>query len=399
VNVVPDAATPAPGAANVPEEGMGEKQQKEEKKDKPTRTEKRAIAVTELGVFGVKGRVFFGLELRQRADQTIVGSDGVPTTDDVESLDLVLDSARLSLLYQSPDEWLSAEIEIEVADPDQVELRDTYLLAEHGPFSAKAGNFKLPTSAFELDSSWTLPSPRRGFVNELLTDFLDVAGRSPGLQLGFRERKGIEPGVMLGVFQGRVLVEHLGDDRDTELIDEASLRAQSWVARAQVELGKLDLGVFYGHRVGSRQPLRTHHAPVAGADAVFDDEFGDFGARVWLDAHVGESWYAHADKPPEDGEPWFFALRAIVAGRYGGTSDGMFYVEPFGALGLFDPDLRVAADMGREFVAGVNVGLWDRARLTLEGFLDNTARNFPGGYFNGTRGRTLGLTLTLGAAF
>lgn len=392
------AAAPAPSA---PEEGAADASQqagKDKKKPKLTRTEKHAIATTPAGIFGVKGRVFAGLALRHRADRRIVDDNGMPQTTDIDSLDIVLDSARLSLLYQSLDRWLSAEVEVEVSDPDQVELRDAYMEAEQGFFSAKAGNFKLPGSAIELESAWTLPSPRRGFVNELLEGYLDVAGRRPGVQVKLRADGGIEPTLVLGVFQGSVVVDHVGDDRDTELLQEASLDAQSWAARGQIELGKLDLGVFFEHRVGSPAPLRTEHYPVVGADAVFDEELGDVGLRLWLDGQVGESFYRHVDAI-EDGDPWFLAARAIAAVRYGGTKDEMPYSEVFVAGGMLDPDLDVTADWARELSGGFNFGYWDRARLTLEGFISDTSRNFPDGYFGGPQGETVGANVIAGVVF
>jgi len=397
----PDPPAPRPTAAEpqAPEDAPPPPEVATEKKPKPSMVEKRAIATTEVGTFGLKGRVFANLELRRRNDQLVVDRDGVARSTDVDSLDLVLDSARFSLLYQIPDRWLSMEIEIEVSDPDQVELRDAYLLAAHDALSFKVGNFKIPTSAIELESAWKLPSSRRGFINDLLLDALDVANRRPGMQLAYRGRGGLKPTVILGAFQGTELVEHVGDDRDTELLDEAGLDAQSWAARAQIELGKLDIGVFYEHRVGSARPFETQHYPVAGADFVFAQELGSYGLRAWLDVHYGESWYAHAEKRASEGAPWFLALRMILAARYGGTSDGTFYLEPFGSLGLLDPDLDVTSDWAHEVAVGINVGFWDRARISLEGFVNRTARNFPTSYFGGPFAERLGLTLRFEAAF
>jgi hypothetical protein len=349
-------------------------------------------------VFGVKGRVFTELRLR-RAERVVVDASGMPSETDVESLDIALDSARFSLLYQAPVRWLQAEIEIEIADPDQTELRDAYLLADSSGFSAKAGNFKPPTSAIELESAWTLPIASRGFVHDLLEGWLAAAGRSPGIQFAYENRDGIEPKLIVGAFQGSVLIDQLAGDRDMALIDEASLDAQSWHARAQIELGKFDLGVFFAQRVGSPAPLQTRHYPLTGADIVYDDEFGEFGLRAWLDAHLGESWYQHQNQPASAGDPWLLSLRAILAGRYGGTSDDMFYAELYASLGMLDPDLDVSADWARELAFGFNVGLWDRARLTLEAYLNDTSRNFPVSYFGGPRGQALGLTLQGGVAF
>jgi hypothetical protein len=396
----PAAATPSPAAqgSTVAAPEAQEKKEKKEKKKRQSAAEKRAIATTDAGTFGLKGRVLTELRFR-RTERLIVNAQGMPAATDVDSLDVALDGARFSLLYQAPAPWLQAEIELEVADPDQAELRDVYVLAEGHGLSAKAGNFKPPVSAIELESAWTLPLADRGFVNDLLEDWLAVGGRGPGVQLAYEHRDGIEPQLTLGAFQGLVLIEQVGDDRDTELIEDAHLDAQSWFARAQVELGKVDVGVFFTHRVGSPAPLRTRHYPLVGADVVYDQELGEFGLRAWLDAHYGESWYEHSNKPDSEGAPWFLALRAVLAARWGGLSDDERYAELYLSLGQLDPDLEVTSDWAHELAVGLNLGLWDRARLTLEGHLSDTQRNFPESYFGGPRGEAIGVTLQAGVAF
>jgi hypothetical protein len=390
----------SPVAEPVPEPALAGEAKKKEKKKKDERSaaEKRAIATTPAGTFGLKGRVLTELRLR-RAERVIVDAMGMPQETEVDSFDIALDSARFSLLYQAPARWLQAEIETEVSDPDQVELKDVYLLAAGRGLSAKAGNFKPPTAAIDLESAWTLPITSRGFINDLLEGWLAVGGRSPGLQLAYEHPDGIEPKLFLGAFQGSVLIEQVGDDRDLELIERANFDAQTWVARAQVELGKIDVGVFFEQRVGSPAVMETQHYPVTGADIAFDEEFGQLGLRAWLDAHFGESWYVHEDQPLSAGDPWFLAARAILAARYGGTTDDTFYAEFHVSLGMLDPDLDVSSDWARDLAAGFNVGLWDRARLTLEAYMNDTARNFPASYFGGPRGQTLGLTLQAGVAF
>lgn len=397
--------TTAPGEPAQPTEGQApakkdKDKDKEKKKKKGERSaaEKRAIATTDAGTFGVKGRVLTELRLR-RAERTIVDSTGMPQDTEVDSFDIVLDSARFSLLYQAPVKWLQAEIETEVADPDQVELKDVYLLAASHGFSLKAGNFKPPTSAIDTESVWNLPVADRGFINALLEDWLAVGGRSPGVQLAYEHREGIEPELVLGTFQGSVLIEQVGADRDLELIEETSLDAQSWFARAQIELAKIDIGVFFAHRVGSPMPMETAHYPVVGADVSFDEEYGLWGVRAWLDAHYGESWYVHEGQPESAGDPWFLAARTVLAGRYGGAVDDQPYSELYVSLGMLDPDLDARSDWAWDFAAGLNFGLWDRARLTLEAYLNDTSRNFPNAYFGGPRGKTMGVTAQGGLAF
>jgi hypothetical protein len=115
----------APAAAPEPREDDRPEPPPDENKPKLTMVEKRAIATTPVGVF-VRG------QLTHRSDISIVDSDGVARNKDLDTFDISLDSARFSILHQIPDKWLVTEIEIEVSDPDQVELRDAYLLGYFG---------------------------------------------------------------------------------------------------------------------------------------------------------------------------------------------------------------------------------------------------------------------------
>lgn len=398
VSEAPTAATEPEGLAlgegHDPDDDDGKKKKKK-KKDQIPRVP---------GEFSVKGRVFVLAELsrHERTTTVVEGGGLVARTDNPTTLDLSVPTARASLRYQAPQPWLSAEVEIEVADGPA--MRDGYVQAKGRHLSAKLGQFKLPVSAFAMESLWDLPLVRRGFLHDLLDDWLDVGGRQPGVLFGVRGRGGMKPFLSLGAFQGNVVEEDIvPGDRNTDPVSldvlrgEGYLDAQSYVARAGFELADfVDLGLWYQHRVGSPAVGEIEHYPTAGFDAVVDEDYAFGGVRLWLDAMLGESWYEHPEKVEDDDDALFLAGRLVAAVRFGGLQPDEPYVEPYGLVSAFEPDPDVVSDFAYEAALGVNVGLWDRARIGLQGELVKTQRNFPGtlaGYFGGRVPDRLGLLL------
>jgi hypothetical protein len=262
------------------------------------------------------------------------------------------------------------------------------------------GQFKLPTSAIETESPWNLPQVRRGFVHDLLTDWLDVAGRRPGLMVGWRARGGLRPRVMVGAFQGTTRDGVIaGRDRNTDLIEGASLEAQSYVARAQFEPAGIQIGAWYEHRIGSPDVNVTKHYWTAGVDAVVDRVVAGGGIRAWVDGSAGASWYEHVQKAADDKDATFVVGRALVGYRFGGTVDEAAYVEPFGFVAVLEPDTDVRRDLALEAAVGVNAGFWRRARLTLQGEINSVQRNFPNAYLGGLEADRMGLLLQAGVAW
>ena len=375
-----------------------EKKKKKKKKDEVLRVP---------GEFSVKGRVFVLSELSRR-ERTRLNALLLPETDNAHSLDFSVPTARASLKYQAPQEWLSAEIELEVADgPD---VRDAYIQAKGRHLSAKVGNFKMPVSAFAMESLWDLPVVRRGLLHDILSDWLDVGGRHPGVLFGVRGRGGLKPSLALGAFQGRVLEEIAPGDRNTDPIaldqvgSESYLDAQSYVVRVGAELADLvDVGAYYQHRVGSAELGEFEHYPTAGVDAVLDTVFDGAGFRLWFDALMGKSWYEHPEKAADDDDATFMAARLCSGFRLGGVEPDQFYVEPFAFFSAFEPDRDVSSDLVFEAALGVNVGYWDRARLALQGELASSGRNFPNStstsYFGGQSQDHMGLLLQAAVVF
>ncbi len=347
------------------------------------------------GSLKIKGRVFALAELSHRRESIVNGS-GMLEDRDNNALDLSLESARFGLEYRSPLPWLSAELEADFAG--KPEVKDAYILAGKRLF-VKAGRFKIPTAALELDSPWSLPLARRGLVHDLLTDWLDVAGRRPGVALGYKGKGGVKPRLTIGAFQGTTLDQVAPGDRDVELIDHAALDAQSYAARGELTLAGVAIGAWYEHRVGSKAVREFAHYATFGLDAQLDHRFESGGLRVWLDGIAGESLYVADDKPGDDTTPLFVTARALVGYRFGGLELGDGYVEPFGHFALLDPDTEVVSDFVTEAALGVNFGFWDRARVTLQGEMTRGQRNLPTGFLDHRDPDQLSLLLQAGARF
>lgn len=335
------------------------------------------------------------VELAHRSG-TVVGSSGALEERTVNSLDLSLESARIAVEYRSPLRWLSAELELELAGKPKV--KDAYLLAGKR-FFVQAGQFKVPSPAMELESPWDLPLARRGLMHDLLTDWLDVAGRRPGVALGYRGRGKLKPRLTLGAFQGTTLESLAPGERDVVLIDHAALDAQTYAARAEMSMFGVKLGGWFEQRVGSKSAGEFEHYTTLGLDATLDATFSNGGLRAWLDGSAGQSWYVHDAKPDQEKEPLFVLGRALVAYRFGGLALGDPYLEPFGFFGLLDPDTEVVSDFGSEVALGVSAGFWDRARLTLQAERTSGQRNFPSDYLDGQDPDRSSLLLMAGARF
>ncbi|HMJ51532.1 MAG TPA: hypothetical protein VK540_05630 [Polyangiaceae bacterium] len=374
--------------------GKGAKAGKDKDKDRDDTGEERG----RFGHFELKGRVYARAEYDRR-DVVVLDDMLQPVARTVDSLDLSVPTARVSLHYHAPMEWLTAVAEIDISGkPD---MKDGYVQAKDTHFVVRAGQFKVPVAAIESTSPWTLPLVRRGLLHDVLTDRMDYGGRRPGVIVGYRDRTiGLHPRLTLGAFQG----SYMSDDptpleRETDLLNAMKFRSQSLVARAEVELAGADVGVYYEDRIGSPVFLQTYRYWTAGADAYYDRVFDNGGLRVWIDGMAGTSWYEHASKRPDGKDAIFVAARALVAYRFGGTADEAFYVEPYALGAALDPDAQVTTDILWEGVLGVNVGYWKRARLSLQGEINKGQRNFPAGYFVGPPPDRLGVILQAGVAF
>jgi hypothetical protein len=343
----------------------------------------------------LKARVFALAEVSHRRERVFTIDSGVVERDR-DALDLSLLSARIGAEYRSPLRWLTAELELELSG--NVRPKDAYVQAGKSLF-VRAGQFKVPAAALEIASPWTLPLARRGLVHDLMADWMDVAGRAPGVAVGYRSKEGLKPRLMLGAFQGSTLKSALPGDRDVRLLDRASLSAQTYAGRAEIAPFGVAIGAWFEQRVGSVAIGQFAHYATFGLDATVDQRFENGGLRLWVDGSAGEGLYEAQDKPESDGRPWFVAGRALAAYRFGGTEPSDPYVEPFGFFAAFDPDTEVVADLTTEAAVGLVAGFWDRARVTLQGELTHGRRNFPAGFLAGQSPSHRSLLLQAGARF
>jgi len=397
----PAPAIPEPAAepdlAQEEEPGLGlggEDPELSSKKGKKRR-KKGPHAGNALGELRLRGRVL--------AQADLMRSRPARGADLKNSLDLELDSARISFEYQSPLQWLTAVAEFELAGkPD---IKDAYIQARGDNLAARAGQFKLPVGIIDQESPWTLPTVRRGLIHDLLTDWLDVGGRRPGLMLSARAHTWLHPRLILGAFQGSVVSNTDWDvigERELDRIERASMKAQSLVIRAQIEPGPLTVGAWSELRAASPSFMRTKHYLSAGIDAKFDQLLSNGGIRVWLDAQTGGSWYEHSRKTVDTDPAIYWSGRLLAAYRLGGLEDEEPYVEGFGLFGALDPDLDTSRDLVWESALGVSAGYYRRARLTLQAEARNAATNFPnttGGYLAFLGVERYSLTLQAGVAF
>jgi len=330
------------------------------------------------GSFELKGRIFV-LGEWQRGNVTVVDASGATAVDERDALDISVASVRPSLRWQAPQKWLSAVIEVEVTKkPD---MRDGFIQAKNKHLMLRAGQFKMPGSAIETASPWTLPFVRRGFLHTLLVDGLDSPWRRPGVMLRWRGSKTLQPELSAAVYQGLVVTSE-GLLRDKDLIIAQSLSSQGLIGRAQIEPADgVQVGAYYDHRVGTPGILRNAHFWLAGADLVIERPFAGGGLRVWLDGMAGATWFEHPSKPDDGQDATFLSARAILAWRIGGAEPEAGYVEFYGTFGGLDPDTEVTSDLAYEVAGGVN------------------ERNFPPGYFFGLDPDHFALLAQLGVTF
>jgi hypothetical protein len=217
--------------------------------------------------------------------------------------------------------------------------------------------------------------------------------------LRWRGSKPLHPELSAAVYQGLVVTSE-GLLRDKDLIIAQSLSSQGLIGRAQIEPADgVQVGAYYDHRVGTPGILRTAHFWLAGADLVIDRPFAGGGLRVWLDGTAGSTWFEHPSKPDDGQDTTFLSARAILAWRIGGAEAEARYVELYGTFGGLDPDTEVTSDLAYEVAGGVNVGLWQRCRASLQGEVYHVDRNFPPGYFLGVDPNHVALLAQLGVTF
>jgi hypothetical protein len=401
--VVPPPAAPAPNAGVAPLPPAKKKHEKKHEKKggglERSDTTEAPAAETPRPRFGrlePTGRIFARLAASSH-HTTVVDPVGATHDERIDSLDFSIPSARIGVRYEAPVRWLTANVELELAG--KPELKDAWLRGKWKHVVAQAGQFKMPFSAIEMESLWTLPLADRGLLHTALVKELQVAGRRPGFAIEARGRGKIRPSLTLGAFQGSVLTDDDPDKRKVELLSEQGLSSQSFVARAELKVRDLVLAAEYESRLGTPSVLTTKYYQTGGADLTLDTQVGRAGLRVWLEGILGSSWLENWYKPPDGRDTLFVAGRLVTAVRLLGRHKGDLYVEPYGMFGMLDPDNEVSQDLLSEEVLGVNVGLWKLVRVGLEAELERVERNFPQTYYLGDDPDRVALVLQAGAQF
>lgn len=353
-------------------------------------TEKKKKEADDWGIRGenweVKGRVFSRAAF-SRTELTVG-----PTSSTNRGIDFSVPSARAGIKYKVADR-VTLNIEADVADRPL--LRDGFVQAKSKRLTGRLGQFKLPVSSINLESPWNLPVARRGVINNLLGDHMQVIGRRPGILGAVQGGGSLDPELALGVFQGAL-------DANTDLIEfeERALDSHVAAARLSITPGGQEVALV-GVRTTTDVAQELRHFWSGGADTTLDFAFG---LRAWAEFLIGTSYVV---VPLDDGSGFrrptarYWSGRAIAAWRWGGAANGDGYVEPFAYLGLLDPDHATSDDLVSEVFAGVNVGYWRRTRLTLQLEKSSAGDGVPSGVFAGNQviSDRIAVLLQAGAAF
>jgi hypothetical protein len=327
-----------------------------------------------------KGRVF---ALAQHADERIDYGQG-PLESRVFSLGIP--SARFGIKVRIHD---GVTLVIEADFAGKASIKDGFLQAKGEHWVVRAGRFKMPTSAFTLESPWVLPRAQRGGLDDLLSDHMLLFGRREGV-MGRVEGGGYwDPALTVGAFQS------VGwGQLDGENIAMGSPKDLTSVARLSIKPGGTEVALVGQRRVTLQAESKSFGS--GGVDVTSELEGELYAMRLWAEGYAGKSWYrqdeafANAGVAAVNDAVTFFEARILAAFRRGGIEKGDRYAELFFSGGLLDPDTTVTQDHFLEVSGGLNVGHWQKTRLTLEIEHGRTAKNFPVSYF-----RTFGLPVLL----
>jgi hypothetical protein len=335
-------------------------------------------------------------ELRGRALGDVYRETaGGETRSDVDA-----DSLRLELRWR-PARWLRAVVEADAAE--EPHLKDAYVALRGGRSELRAGQFKPPISPVQMASRWELPSVDRGLLDDVLVEAFGIAGRRPGLQAQWNQKKG--PLVaMAGVFRAsNVRGDRIGDESFDNLAkDWGAVKATGRLAYAKK---RLELGASFDLRPAEPVPGEDRRHLWTGSFDLTWSRKGR-GPRAWAEAYAGRSWQ---DADAFDGrDATFLAGRTIAGWRFGDedakAGRARISAEPYFSGSLFDPDASIRDDLAWEVAGGVHLRALGHLRLTLEAGRRTGSRNTPlslGLFAAGTRPdapRTR-LAAQLGAAF
>jgi hypothetical protein len=286
------------------------------------------------------------------------------------SSDLDAENARLELRWR-PARWLRGVVEYDQAE--HTHLKDAYFALRSSRNEVRIGRFKPPFSPLEMASRWELPASERGLLSDVLIDLFGVAGRRPGVQLGWN-RKGGGLSAAAGVFRASsVRGDRIGDEAFNDLAQDWS--ALKTTGRLAWQRHRLEIGGAFDLRPAEPVPGGGYRRFwTAGADLTWSAPRRG-GPRAWLEGYLGASWQ---DANAFDGrDATFLAGRALAAWRFGSLKGRALYVEPFAMGSLLDPDASVREDVLWEAAGGLCAGGFGHARVVLEVQHRSVSRNAP----------------------
>ncbi len=271
-----------------------------------------------------------------------------------------LQSARAGADYRSHD--LRVQLAVELAS--KARIKDAFVqlrVLDAAKLDVRAGNFKMPFSAIQLESIWSLPVADRGLIDNVLTKRLQLAGRTVGVMAAADFGAPYHPEVRLGIFQGR----NDSGERLESTVDDGF--GQTVVARFSIKPAKhIELGAAGSVRSGSllEVPVKIQRAYAGEVDGTLELPVGPGALRLWVEGMIGTSWIV--DPLASYEKTRFLEGRAIAAYRVGGDEKWDRYFEVYGLGGRVDPDRHVADDHVTEVTGGVTYGAAQRWRVQLE---------------------------------
>ena len=299
-------------------------------------------------------------------------SSMIKSGDEPTAAQSTLQSARGGFDFRA--HGLRMQLELEVAD--RAKIKDAYVqlrLSDSPKLDVRAGNFKMPFSAIQLESIWTLPMADRGLVDNVLVKRLQVGGRAVGamvsLDLGGPHHLRLRAGGFQGVNDaGDPLAATADDGFGHDAVVRASIRP----------IHGVEVGASGSVRSGAliTAPVEIERAYAAELDLTVDLAAGPGRIRAWLEAMIGTSWLVGGMMINHD-LTRFLEARGIVAYRFGGAAKRARYVEPYVLAAAIDPDRIVERDHVREAAVGITYGAADTWRVQLEAEVYRFGDNAP----------------------
>jgi hypothetical protein len=368
----PEEAAAPEGAAEAEPEPESGKKKKKKKSDalEPQRGADGAADDVMASAIDVRGRVLARMAFE---DDVLFEYRETKTEYSRRGLAFTIPDARASLRAKVLA-WVTLTLEADFGQP-RPSLKDGYIQAKKKRWMLRGGQFKMPISAFHLESPWTLPLARRGWLHELISDHMLLTGRRQGVMGQIKGGGYWDPALTVGAFQSVLWGRDAG--RPFPLI---GITEPTVVGRISITPGRLEIAAAAQRRVTNAGPLgKAEGFWAAGGDVTADFAFEKTGWRFWGEALVGSSWLDHDLIDPRAAT--FVTARVLAAWRLGGLSRGETYFEAFATIGALEPDADVVSDLFVEIMGGINVGHWRQTRLTLQFEWASTQKNFPDAQF------------------